>query len=109
MKACREYLGPGFFKGHSGVPSKKRAPVAYAVRAAECPSRLRPSIGGPADVGAGRSRLARRLLASFFVGDGGGEAGQNNFEKIFSDCYVGVKTEKKWVRRPCFSRACRMN
>ena len=48
MKACCEYLGPGFFK-HSGVPSKKRAPVAYAVRAAECPSRgLRPSIGGPA-------------------------------------------------------------
>ncbi len=58
-------LARGFLKATPVYHQKSGPPVAYAVRAAECPSRLRPSIGGPADVGAGRSRLARRLLASF--------------------------------------------
>lgn len=29
------------------------------------------------------------------MGDKGAEAGQNNFEKIISDCYLGVKNGKK--------------
>ncbi len=29
------------------------------------------------------------------MGDKGDEAGQNNFEKIISECYLGVKNGKK--------------